>query len=430
MSIQHWCKHLTVNPGTGATNFTIPFHSSASNGTEAEETVECPIATTISQLQVVVGAAPGVGKSWTITLRKNGGDQTLTCTISDNATSASDTSNSVSVAVGDTLTMKVVPSGTPTASGGMWMSMQSDGSVSGESAYGFYRSNISTSAVRYNACFFGQDWMTAVPSQLVAAAGTITHMRFTVTTAPTSGKSYTFYIYKNGVKQDGTGGTVDTLVTIADAATSGNASFSLAVVAGDEVYIECTPINTPAGAPQCRGALAFTATTPGESQFSGVTVNTGPSVTLTNYIYPNYLGPSVTHWNSTEASRQAYASPQGFTLSKLRVKLTTAPGSGNSYAFTVRKNAAGGGLGVTISDAATTGNDLSNFVAFSGTDRLSFESVPTSNPTATGIMTWALVQTDGTSDPGATGQPTAKRQWGLPYGASHGRQPGASNWGT
>ena len=423
MSKQHWVSRRVGDPSTSTTNYSNILQPSATSATEADELVEAALATTVSKLVVTLGVAPGSGKSWTFTLRKNGADTGLTCTISDTATTASDLVNTVSYAVGDTLTLKIVPSGTPTAPSGVYVALQSNSTTAKESGYGFGRSSLSASAVRYNAPFAGGDWATSATPQLVGAAGTIDHIRFTLSAAPGVGKSFAFVLYLNGVKQDGAGGTTTTTCTISDAATSGNASFSLAVAAGDEVYLECTPSGTPT-AGTCRGAVRFTATTDGESQFCGLSL-AAPSASATNYIFPNFLGPSVSNWNATETLRDVVGSSDGFTLSKLRLKLTTAPGGGKSYAFALRKNTAASGLGVTISDANTTGSDLSNWASFTSTDKASFQSVPSGTPASTGVLAWAMVQTDGTSDPGATGHPASKRMAWVPFGA-HGKLPRAS----
>jgi hypothetical protein len=58
-------------------------------------------AGTIKNFYVNLGSAPGVGKTLTITFRKNGVDQAVTVSISDANTSASDTTHSFSFAAGD-----------------------------------------------------------------------------------------------------------------------------------------------------------------------------------------------------------------------------------------------------------------------------------------------------------------------------------------
>lgn len=73
--------------------------------------------------------------------------------------------------------------------------------------------------------------------------------------------TYTYTIYKNGVKQDGTGGTVDTHVSIVGAsATAGNAAFSLPVAPGDTLTLEAVGANSPSVLSMSACAIRFQAT--------------------------------------------------------------------------------------------------------------------------------------------------------------------------
>lgn len=88
------------------------------SGTDTFVTNSSAISWTFRNLYCFSGAAPGVGKSYTITVAV-GGVTTFanTVTISDNATSASDTSNTQSTAgYGiSAIAYRVTPAGTPTA---------------------------------------------------------------------------------------------------------------------------------------------------------------------------------------------------------------------------------------------------------------------------------------------------------------------------
>lgn len=81
--------------------------------TEANVDVPSPSATTITNLQVGVSAAPGTGNSYTITLRDGGVSEAVTCTISGaSATSCSDLTHSFNVAQGDLIDWQIVSAGT------------------------------------------------------------------------------------------------------------------------------------------------------------------------------------------------------------------------------------------------------------------------------------------------------------------------------
>jgi hypothetical protein len=111
-----------VNLATGANSFgplVGPVTLSASSAAGFRTVM--PRAGTIKNLFAAVSVAPGAAKSWAFTVRKNGVDQALTCTISGaSATNASDTSHSFTVTAGDEIEIKVAPSGTPTAAKVEW----------------------------------------------------------------------------------------------------------------------------------------------------------------------------------------------------------------------------------------------------------------------------------------------------------------------
>ena len=72
-----------------------------------------PVSGTISKLSAVssyhgsLTSPGGVGLSYTVTLVKNGVDTTLSCVISNAATSCTDSTNQVSVTTGDLIDLKV-----------------------------------------------------------------------------------------------------------------------------------------------------------------------------------------------------------------------------------------------------------------------------------------------------------------------------------
>lgn len=67
-------------------------------------------AGTVKSMRCFLGTAPGGADTAAFTVRKNGSDGAVTCTITGSATTCSDTSNSFTVAAGDRLSIKVVSS--------------------------------------------------------------------------------------------------------------------------------------------------------------------------------------------------------------------------------------------------------------------------------------------------------------------------------
>lgn len=77
------------------------------------------------KLHVRLSAAPGAGKSYAFTLRKNSVSQALTCTVTGAATqTASDTTNSFNLEDGDLFSMQVVSAGSPASAIGTWSFVQ------------------------------------------------------------------------------------------------------------------------------------------------------------------------------------------------------------------------------------------------------------------------------------------------------------------
>ena len=81
-------------------------------------------------------------------------------------------------------------------------------------------------------------------------------------------------------------------------------------------------------------------------------------------------------WNPKEANREQIV-PTGGTFKNLRIRLTSAPGAGNSWTFTFRKNRADTSLTVTISGTDKEGSDISNTVSVVAGDQVSLKCVPT-----------------------------------------------------
>jgi len=106
---------LGANPfpaGSGPNVFTSIFYGEAKTGDPNEFAVQSPIpvAGTVSDLHVFVEIAPGDPDArFFIALRKNAGEQALSCTIqgSDTACSDTDTNHSVGFLAGDRISLRV-----------------------------------------------------------------------------------------------------------------------------------------------------------------------------------------------------------------------------------------------------------------------------------------------------------------------------------
>jgi hypothetical protein len=253
--------------------------------------------------------------------------------------------------------------------------------------------------VRYQNVFNGEkqyDFSGDEVEQIVATPGSITRYRIVSNNAlgPGSGKSFTFHIVLNGVTQDGTGGTTDTALALTDGNTTATWTGDLALVAGDVVYFTCTPSGSPNNNLIAIG-VKFVATTDGLYNVCGNTHGTHSGDTASYVVLTN---TSDGFGFGTEATHEVIAGVTPITLSEMRVKLGTAPGSGNAHILKLRINQAvpSGGPVVTISDTDTEGEDVTDGAAtLESGDEASIEWTGTSGPTAS-RGTWSLVGDAGT----------------------------------
>jgi hypothetical protein len=74
---------------------------------------------TLTDLQVSLGTAPGAGATWTFTIDKNGAPTGLSCFVTSAGTSCSDLSL-VTVNPGDKISLDVTPTGSPALTTVSW----------------------------------------------------------------------------------------------------------------------------------------------------------------------------------------------------------------------------------------------------------------------------------------------------------------------
>lgn len=79
-----------------------------------------PAAGTIKNFFGSVQITPGAGTSWTLTVRNNGANTAVTCTIMSAGPSCSDTTNTAVFVAGDLISIRITSSGAPTAAPGQW----------------------------------------------------------------------------------------------------------------------------------------------------------------------------------------------------------------------------------------------------------------------------------------------------------------------
>lgn len=375
---------IGTSPSTSATNYTWINSTDASgawSATQTDRDMVVPHAMTLDRLQVQVAIAPGIGKNWALTLMVNGSASSLTCTISDTNTTASDVSNTVSLSAGDLISIRSVPTGLPATVGSIWWSIRQDAtSMSG--VMGGANTTASNSVTNYNGMMSNAIWASLEPSvyAVMPTAGVIKNLYIVVSVAPGAAKSYTFDIMKNG-------STTGVQVVISGAAqTTGNdITNTVSFAAGDLISIRSTPSGTPT-ASVVTWACSFAPTIDGESLLLyGAT--SGPL----SGTFDIPQGRGMGSW-TLETSAQLMMG--ACTIKALYVLLTSAPNNGpgtQSRTLTIRSNVADTTAAVTISELATTGNVTGQSISISDGDKLSIGDVDLSTPAATQVKFGVLL---------------------------------------
>lgn len=385
-----------------------------------------PTNGTISRLFAEAKVAPGAGKSWTVTLRVNGADTLLACTIADAAIANSDTVDSIDVVAGDLVNIKVTPSGTP-AAGNIYFSTQFTGTTGGESIQlgtsGGQQLTVDTTEYHNIQAAGGAFAIAAEVGQLVAAPGTFKKLYVQLSEDPgTAPDAYQFTVRKEGAP------TALTCTITADNTTGNDTVNSFVVAAGDIVDFEYVPLNTPSETPYPCWGVVFVADIDGESLLLSGSDNDLDSQD-TEY---NGLACGGKTWDDEEIKRKTICN--ACTFKNLYIKITAAPNVDKSRAFTIRREEASSTLTCTIADANTTCNDLVNTVAITDGDTVAIMTVPTGWPgIALADAYWGLVMyiapAEAPAEAPPTGlgsQPLAKGGIGRPHGGRLGIGGGTS----
>jgi hypothetical protein len=347
-------------------------------------------AGTLTNFMVRVKTAPGGSASRAFTIQKNGSDTLMTATISTSGTVATDTTNAVTVAYGDNLQIKQVPSSTPDAAGAIEWSCDFTPTTAGDCIHGGYANNVvgTISTACYNALLAPialSAWKATAPEQyrdVVAVPGTIEEWGIRCP-AFTTTVTYELYIYKAtgggaAVKQDGTGGTVNTLLTVNGSVSTQEVTrtINMPVVEEDVLYVECIQTVGTLGTFPLTPVISvrFNATTPGTFNICAHTS------AMDNVGFGPVAGNSGTSGDSapadtTEADVYTRIGPSGLFVDGVSWLLTTAPGGSTTMGLQVRKNSADSSLSpALIAGAAVVGSGGGTSASYSSGDFLSVRS--------------------------------------------------------
>ena len=223
--------------------------SSAWNATATSTRQVMPTAGVIKNLFIALSAAPGTaggGQSYQFDVYKNGlvASPSLSCTISETATTGSDTTHSITYAAGDTIEIAATPTNTPGAIAAHW-GVSFIPTVSGESLLLAGTSAVVTATA---ASYLGLGGIsTSAPSATetdntqIMPSFMVKKLQVLIDGSPGgTGKSYTFTVRKNSADTSPAITTTLSNTTTTGSDTSDTSVFS----AGDTIDVSITP-STP-----------------------------------------------------------------------------------------------------------------------------------------------------------------------------------------
>ncbi len=337
---------------------------------------------TVDNLYINMSVAPGAGASVAYTLVKNGSDSTLTCTVSDLATTCNDTAHPITVVAGDLLAWKIVPSaGTAPAASSYALSTTFEGDNAGETHIG--GGSIATLATTYYAISASSASTTdeAAASALAPTSFTLDQLRYMPSGNPGSGgDAFTLTLNKNG-------SATGLACTVTDAQTSCTdlVESPVSFAATDTLSMTITAAVSPVSRNHKWG-MRLTPTTDGEFPLFGTH---SQSFANNGTRFPDMVGALQS--NVAETGQTNTIAPIAHELRKGYWDIVPAPGSGNSWAMTSRINSGDGTITGTISDAATSANDTTHSDSITLGQLTNWKSIPTSLPTAIRIAKFSVV---------------------------------------
>jgi len=379
------------NPNTAAINYAFP--ASENNGTwSATSSIRSPpIATTgtLSNFYVLAGTAAGSGAGWTFSVcNLTTSACTLTCDVAGaSATTCSDTSNSITVTAGDIVAVKSCPyntsgcpAGTAPATTAVRMSYEFTSTVGAEAPIFWENESAGSVAAYYGVGANVRDTGTlpSIAETVAPTDGTIDRLYANCSSGLSSGKSWTFTLYKNG-SPTSLSVPISTTCAIQSDLDAGHA---VSVTAGDTLAIYANPAGAPASA-QLFGSVRWVPTTTGEYPLfaaAGILPATGTR-------YMAVSGSNATG-QATESIEQQVI-PAGLHVTKSYISIDTAPGAGTSRLYDLRSNAGSSGwTQQSIADSATTSTGSGSVAYTAGaTNTMDWRQTISGSPAA--LTAWA-----------------------------------------
>ena len=343
----------------------------------------------ISNWRIILGTAPGAGKSRTYTLRINGTSSGYNVTISNTDTTGENT-GSVTVFPGDFISVRSSLSGGPAGSSTRWSSLFTPNTANvslmmGGVGNGFI--SASSNTVAHLAANGGPVLISTsehLVEQVIATPGTIKNLYIhTPGLGFGTGNGVLFTVRKNGVD---TALLVD--IAVGSGSNGSNTADSVSVVAGDVISLSQSPHGLVFSLRQASWGATFISDNDDEHNLFGNAIDMDDTNT-------EYTGLGKGRIPNTDFQTSTDIFPttgQACTLKDFRVLLQTDPGGSASFAFTVRNAGSDGNQTITVSSGSTTGTDAVNTDVIIDDALINIKVVPTGTPAiTTPSMAWSCI---------------------------------------
>ncbi len=367
---------------TSATEFfPVPGSDRGVTGNESRRNGLVPISGTFQNLMMEITIDPenGAGtQSYTFTLRVNGSDSDITCTISQGSTTCTDFINTVAVSQDDIVGFTVTPANLPTDTGNHYYhSIEFVPDVSNEVALiagadsSQFSDSVQIALCPHTTCDRDED-VADDKAVIFPTSGTLQGLRVVLDTAPDNGggiQSRTF-----------TMGAVDCTITELET-TCNSGGDTETITAGEELVFTTTPSGTPApavGDSVGDWGMVFIPDTPGEFPIM-LSTDDGASISnsVTTYIQP--FGADTTA-RTTESRQQQLTS--AIEIRNIYGSVTADPGTGaDTWDLTLSVNEVDKALTCQIDGDSPFTCNASATISLSAGDLFSTQIVPTSSPT-------------------------------------------------
>lgn len=363
-------KWGALNLTQNVTRYALGIRGTA-DATETNAQFTVPVRCSASKLFAVANAAIPGGNSLVITLRKNAAATALTATMAAAATTASDTSNSVTFEQGDLVSLQLVSSATMTSTIDFGFSVTFT-ALTGDNAAGsagipFVMGFIASSTV--GASFAGEftDSTTEALLQVPLSVCRVVSRGFSQLSGGAATNTISPIIHQNGTALN-----VGAPTVMGDGAGVYNGSFmveggSIAEFAANDLF---SLLAQPGAGFKYSTAVRLATVTPGTYAPIPMCFSLNQAQNLTRYA-GSYGTPVVA---TTE--NEAQIPMPACVLRNLRVSVDTAPAAGQTVTVTIRKNGVATGITCQCTNGGgRTASDTANSASFSAGDLLSVQVV-------------------------------------------------------